>query len=261
MMEHLLDEYTQCNALSEQDPRLKLGLGVGAILICTASATPITPLFIALSMALFTVVVARIPARLYLALLTIPVAFSLTSGIVILFTSGGGSILFSLPLPWFALTMTSGSANLALLLIARTFGGMCALYFIALTTPITEIFSIMHSLRLPASLIDLSMLIYHFIFVLIGEAISIHTAQVLRHGYDSFQNKLQSLGMLAAMLFIRAWQQGEDLVTVMDARCYDGRLDLGGDYPQPGALAVGSVLVYLLACIGIAYLTVSVTIL
>lgn len=205
MMEHLLDEYTQCNALSDQDARLKLGLGIGAILICTSSTTLFSPIFIAVSMAAITVGIAKIPMRLYLALLTIPISFSLTSGIVILFTGGGGAALVSLPIPpGITLTVTTGSANLAILLIARTFGGMCALYFIALTTPITEIFSIMHSLRLPSSLIDLSMLIYHFIFVLIGEAISIHTAQVLRHGYDTFRNKLQSLGMLAAMLFIRA---------------------------------------------------------
>lgn len=260
MMEHLLDEYTQCNALSEQDARLKLGLGIGAILICTSSTTLVTPFFIAMSMAMITVGIAKIPLRLYLTLLTIPVSFSLTSGIVILFTSGGGAALVSLPFFGITLTVTTASANLALLLIARTFGGMCALYFIALTTPITEIFAIMHSLRLPTSLIDLSMLIYHFIFVLIGEAISIHTAQVLRHGYDTFWNKLQSLGMLAAMLFIRAWQQGEDLLTVMDARCYDGRLDLGGEYTRPGVLAVASVLTYLSFCIGVAYLTASVTI-
>jgi cobalt/nickel transport system permease protein len=260
MMEHLLDEYTQCNALSDQDARLKLGLGIGAILIGTASTSLITPIFIAMTTALITVGIAKIPLRLYLALLTIPISFALPSGIVILLTSGGGAALVSLPFFGFTLSVTTGSANLALLLMARTFGGMCALYFIALTTTITEIFSIMHSLRLPPSLIDLSLLIYHFIFVLIGEAISIHTAQVLRHGYDTFRSKLQSLGMLAAMLFIRAWQQGEDLLTVMDARCYDGRLDLGGEYTRPGVLAVTSVLIYLSACIGIAYLTASVRI-
>jgi cobalt/nickel transport system permease protein len=260
MMEHLLDEYTLCNALSDQDARLKLGLGIGAILICTSSTSPVTPIFIAMTMAMITVGVAKIPLRLYLALLTIPVSFALTSGIVILFTSGGGTALISFPIPGIILSVTTGSANLALLLMARTFGGMCALYFIALTTPITEIFSIMHSLRLPSSLIDLSLLIYHFIFVLIGEAISIHTAQVLRHGYDTFRSKLQSLGMLAAMLFIRAWQQGEDLLTVMDARCYDGRLDLGGEYTRPGITAVASVLAYLSICTSVAYFTASVRI-
>jgi len=49
---------------------------------------------------------------------------------------GGGSQLFGMNLLGFMLEIREDGANLALLLIARTFGGMCSLFFISLTTPI-----------------------------------------------------------------------------------------------------------------------------
>ena len=96
-----------------------------------------------------------------------------------------------------------------------------------------EIFSVMHTLRVPPVLIDLSMLIYHFIFVFIGQAIAIHNAQTIRHGYTSFKRSLNSMAMLGAMLFIRAWKEAEDLIIAMDSRCYDGKLELPGPAESP----------------------------
>ena len=96
-----------------------------------------------------------------------------------------------------------------------------------------EIFSAMHTLRVPPVLIDLSMLIYHFIFVFIGQAIAIHNAQTIRQGYTSFKRSLNSMAMLGAMLFIRAWKEAEDLIIAMDSRCYDGKLELPGRQNPP----------------------------
>jgi len=260
MMELYLDGYAQENGLREVDSRLKLLFGLGAILITLSSSTPWAPLFSAGSMAAVTILLAKIPSRLYFSLLLIPLSFSVFSAIVILFVSGGGAPLLTFSVAGASFMVTTGSANLALLLLARTFGGMCSLFFIALSTPMIEIFSFMHSLHLPAVVIDLSMLIYHFIFVLIGEVISIYNAQTIRHGYTSLKRSLRSLAMLGGMLFIRAWQQGEELIMTMDARCYDGKLELPGEWknikPVTGALIVS----YLLLCSALAYSSASMAI-
>lgn len=252
-MELILDEYAQKNALIDVSSSIKLITGIGAILVCISSTSPVAPLFIAASMAFITIMFARIPARLYLSLLMIPVSFALFSSLIILLMSGGGVPLFSADVVGVPLSITTDSANLALMVITRTFGGMCSLYFIALTTPIIEVFAVMQQCRLPRGLLDLSMLIYHFIFILIGEAITIHTAQVLRHGYDSFRNSLHSFAMLGAMLFIRAWQQGEELIVAMDSRCYDGQLELTSTARRTGPRIVTAVFLYLGICVWIAY--------
>ncbi|MDD1677696.1 MAG: cobalt ECF transporter T component CbiQ [Methanomicrobiales archaeon] len=260
MMEQYLDGYAQANGLRDVDTRLKLLLGLGAILISLSSTTPWTPLFIAGTMAMVTLFLAKIPGRLYLTLLLIPLSFSVFSVLVILFVRGGGAPLFIFPVAGISLTVTTGSANLALLLIARTLGGMSSLFFIALSTPMIEIFSFMHSLRLPPAVIDLSMLIYHFIFVLVGEVISIYNAQTIRHGYTSLKRSVHSLAMLGGMLFIRAWRQGEELITAMDARCYDGKLELPGEQKNTRPVLIAYIVSYLAGCGVLSYFSSSLVI-
>jgi len=254
-MEENLDYYAQSNGLRDVNSYLKLILGMGAIFICVASQSLVAPLFILFTISAITLIFAKIPMRVYGELLLIPATFAGLSVIVILFLSGGGQPILSFSIAGVLLTATTGSANLALLVLVRTFGGMCSLFFISLTTPMVEIFSVMHTLRVPPVLIDLSMLIYHFIFVFIGQAIAIHNAQTIRHGYTSFKRSLNSTAMLGAMLFIRAWKEAEDLIIAMDSRCYDGKLELPGRQNTPKPFAILSVALYLALCISVAIIT------
>ncbi|QSZ66829.1 cobalt ECF transporter T component CbiQ [Methanofollis aquaemaris] len=254
-MQNILDDYAHQNALRDVDTRLKLVLGGGAIVVGILSTGPVAPLFIAISMAAITLFLARIPGRFYATLLTIPLSFAVLSAGVILFLQGGGETLFALPVGGFTLTATTGSADQAALVLARTFGGMCSLFFIALTTPMVEIFAVMRALRLPAEFVDLAMLIYHFIFMLIGEAVATHNAQEIRQGYAGFRNSLRSFPMLAGALFVRAWEKGEDLILAMDARCYDGKLALEEEGDSPSPLSTAGVAVYLVTAGAIALLT------
>jgi cobalt/nickel transport system permease protein len=254
-IEENLEYYAQSNALRDVNSYLKLILGMGAILICVASPAPLAPLFILITLSAITLVLAKIPVRVYGELLLIPLTFASFSVIVILFLSGGGQPVLTFSIAGIPLTATTGSADLALLVLARTFGGMCGLFFIALTTPMIEIFSVMHAMRVPTVLIDLSMLIYHFIFVFIGQTIAIHNAQTIRQGYSTFKRSVNSMAMLGAMLFIRAWKEAEDLIIAMDSRCYDGKLELPGreNPPKPGAIL--STAGYLGVCITVAIVT------
>jgi len=118
----------------------------------------------------------------------------------------------------------------------------------------------MHSLRLPPAVIDLSMLIYHFIFVLVGEVISIYNAQTIRHGYTSLKRSVHSLAMLGGMLFIRAWRQGEELITAMDARCYDGKLELPGEQKNTRPVLIAYIVSYLAGCGVLSYFSSSLVI-
>jgi cobalt/nickel transport system permease protein len=245
LMENILEDHAHRSALRHLDTRLKLLLGCSAILIGLLSPSPLGPAFIAVTMAAITVFIARTPVGFYAELLTIPLSFAAISAAVILFLSGGGEVLWTAAIGPVNLTATAGSANLAALILARTFSGMCALFFIALTTPMAEIFTVMRSLRLPQEFVDLAMLIYHFIFMLIGEAVATRNAQEMRHGYASFKNAIASFAMLAGMLFVRAWEKGEELIVAMDARCYDGVFADGeetcGASPRQIALVAGYI--------------------
>ena len=254
-MENLLDDYAQSNALRDTSPRLKLLLGLGAIILCVSSATPIAPLFIAVTMSLITVRLAKIPWTFYSRLLLIPLSFSLLSAVVVAFMHGGGDQLFAFSVFGITLGISEDGANLALLLIARTFGGMCSLFFIALTTPMVEIFSILKSVGLPDFLVELSMLIYRYIFVFVDQAAVIHSAQVMRLGDAGIKNSINSFAMLSSVLFLRAWEQGERLIIAMDARCYDGKLDIVEQSSRAGGKATFTIVAYLAVIAAIVVLT------
>ncbi|WP_317064522.1 cobalt ECF transporter T component CbiQ [Methanoculleus caldifontis] len=249
----MLDDFAQVNGLRETSPGLKLFLGLASILLCVSSSGPAAPLLVAAAMSAAILLLAGIPARFYARLLLVPVSFAAMSIAVILFITPGGAVLFEVPgLP---LTITAGGASLAALLLARVFGGMCSLYFIALTTPMAEVFDILRKLRVPAVFIDLAMLTYRFIFIFIEEAGQIYRSQVMRLGYSRFRESVQSFGMLAGALFLRTWESGESLVLAMDARCYDGRLGIPGEARPVSLSALATAFLYLAAVLGVSLST------
>jgi cobalt/nickel transport system permease protein len=70
------------------------------------------------------------------------------------------------------------------------------------------------------------MMIYRYIFVFLDQAARIHSAQVMRLGDSGARRSLDSFAMLASVLFLRSWEQGERLIMAMDCRCYDGKLEI-----------------------------------
>ncbi|RXE57182.1 cobalt ABC transporter permease [Methanoculleus taiwanensis] len=258
-MHRLLEDFAQENGLRDVNPSLKILLGLGSILLCVSSPGPATPLLIAASLSAVTIGLARIPLRCYARLLMVPASFAVMSIAVILFLTGGGAVLVEIPLPGFALTVTTGGANLSLLLAARVLGGMCSLFFISLTTPMTDIFTVMQRLRFPTVFIDLAMLTYRFIFVLIDEAGQIYRSQRMRLGYGTFAESIRSFGMLAGALFLRTWESGEDLMRAMDARCYDGRFGLPDEAPPVSPASALGVVLYLACVAGVSWTTATIT--
>ncbi len=253
----MLDDFAQTNGLLGTSPGLKLFLGLASILLCVSSPGPVAPLLVAVSLSVAILVLARIPPRVYARLLLIPVSFAVMSIIVILFITGSGTVL--LEVPGLPLAVTTDGANLAILLLARVFGGMCSLFFIALTTPMAEVFDILKRLGVPTVVIDLAMLIYRFIFILIEEAGQIYRSQVMRLGYGRFRESVHSFGMLSGALFLRTWESGEALVLAMDARCYDGKFGIPGETRPVSGLALATTLIYIGAVAGVSLRTGGLT--
>lgn len=222
----LLDEYALNSPLRDKNNKLKLSLVAAALLVGVSSTSAVAPLFIALTMSLATIRLGKIPAKFYAELAIAPLSFALFGAVIILFFFGSGPKIFSLELLGHQIGASAEGASLAVLVISRTLSGMCCLFFLALTTPMVELFAVLKTLRMPDSFVELSMMIYRYIFVFLEVAIRMRHAQVMRLGYDGFRCSIQSFSMMAGTLFLRTMEQGEKLYTAMDARCYDGRLSL-----------------------------------
>jgi cobalt/nickel transport system permease protein len=259
-MTNLLDDYALMSPLRQQNNWLKLAIVLFGLLTGVSSTSPFTPLFIALCMSFTTVVLGKAPLKLYLKLLLAPVGFAITGVIIIAFFSGSGQELLSFELIGYPLSIRKDGLELALLVLARSLSGMCCLYFLALTTPMIELFAVLKASRLPESLIELSMLIYRYIFVFLDMALCIRYAQNVRLGYSNFKRSINSLGMLASTLFIRSWEQGDKLFLAMNSRCYDGKMTLFEVHRPVKAAELLLTSVYFLSTLVLFYFTKNISI-
>ncbi|MCD4702817.1 MAG: cobalt ECF transporter T component CbiQ [Methanosarcinaceae archaeon] len=223
-MTNILDDYALLSPLRYRNNYLKIGIVTFGLLMGVSSTSPITPILIALSMFLATVLFGAIPVRFYLKLLSAPAVFVLLSVVVIAFFFGTGGELFGFDILGYRFSINTGGLNMALLVLARTLSGMTCLFFLALTTPMVELFSVLKTMKLPDSFIEISMMMYRYIFVFLEVAWSIRYAQNVRLGYRDWWTSLRSLAMLCTTLFLRSWEQGEKIFVSMSSRCYDGKL-------------------------------------
>lgn len=247
MYYEFLEDTAQKNAIRDVNPYTKLLLGLGAIVIAVFSENFVTPLFIAISLSLVTIFFAGINPRFYAKLLLIPAGFAIISVIVIILISGGGEVFWSWRISdCFGLSITSGSLDKGLTVLCRVFGGMCALFFISLTTPMTELFSIMKKGIIPDVLVDLAMIIYRLIFILIEQAVQIYSSQLMRLGYARRKEAINSFGQMCGSLFINSWIAGEDFVRAMECRCYEGKFATFSEIEPVSARTVLPVAAYLL---------------
>ncbi|MDD1715360.1 MAG: cobalt ECF transporter T component CbiQ [Methanolinea sp.] len=246
MYEELLEDIAQKNCLREVNSYLKLAVGLGAILLCLLSGSYVAPLFIAVVLTVAILGLARIHPRVYGELFFVPLWFAAMSVCVIVLLSGGTEVYWSFqPASWLSLSVTRESLNQGLFVFCRVIGGMSGMIFIALTTPMTDLFLVMRQIRVPEVVVDLAMMIYRTIFMILEQLVQTYRAQRMRLGYTSFRESVRSLATLCGSVFIASWNAGEDLIRAMDARCYSGKFaGLGKSQPArlPSALAVAGFL-------------------
>jgi cobalt/nickel transport system permease protein len=224
MFEELLEDIAQRNGLRLVNTYLKLGVGIGAIGLCLLSTSYVAPLFIAFLLTCGIIFLARVDAKTYAELFIYPFWFAVMSVTAIVLIFGGEPVFWSWnPLPGFLLSITRESINQGFFVFCRIIGGMSAVCFIALTTPMTELFIVMRRCRIPGVVIDLAMLIYRTIFIILDQVVQIYHAQVMRLGYSSWRESVHSFASLCGAAFIASWNSGEDLIHAMDTRCYDGK--------------------------------------
>jgi len=261
MYEELLEDIAQGNRLREVSPYLKLAAAIGAILFCLLSGSFVAPLAIALLLSFGVLLLARVSPWTYGELFIAPLSFALASVLVILLLSGGGVPLWGwTPLPWLSLSVTAASINKAALVLARMVGGMSALIFLAVTTPMTDLFLVMRRCRVPEPVLDLAMMIYRAIFLILDQLVQTYRAQRMRLGYSSFEESIRSLSTLCGSVFIGSWLAGEDLVRAMDARCSEGKFAMLGSIQPVEARPLLAVMAFLALAAVIVALTGSVTV-
>lgn len=184
-----------------------------------AAGSPRTALLIALILAAVTICGAGIPPLRYLRVATPALLFLSASAL-----SLAVSLDFGVSTGGLSLHPAVSEFPRIAQVCCRSLACLTALLFLALTTPLPDIITLLRRCKLPDTLLDLMTLCYRTLFVLSEAVHETITAQSARLGYSTFRISLRSLGSLVANLTIQVWQRSQALHLAALARNNDGAL-------------------------------------
>ncbi|MBD5805811.1 cobalt ECF transporter T component CbiQ [Limosilactobacillus walteri] len=218
-----IDKYAYENRIVNWSPKLKALLWLLGIII---AFQPIQWLKVVVlfSVAGVTIFVARVSLKRYISWFYAILPFVLLSivGIVVTVSSQRSSLIWPLRIGnvylGIAKVMLPRAGQLALQCVTAI---VCT-YWFALTTPFIQILQVLKAAHLPRVMIEVTMLMYRFIFIFIDAFEQIHRAQKLRFGYDSVDLMVHSSSILAKMLFEQVIRNYEMMTKALDAKLYNG---------------------------------------
>lgn len=221
-----IDQYVYANKLLAVHPAEKFFLAIVTMAVCLISASIYTPLLAMALMAGLIIFRAGIPAKFFIHLMLIPITFLLIGELTIAFSISDQPIgfLYRFVVGGTIIGVTAQDLNKAVLLFSRSLGAVSCLYFLALTTPMLEIISVLRKLRMPALFLELMSLIYRFIFILLDSAATIRTSQSSRLGYVTLKSSFRSTSQMFFALFMKSFQRSQAVATALEARCYQGEI-------------------------------------
>ena len=169
-----------------------------------------------------------LPASVFVNLLGVPLSFLAIGALTVAVTVAHdqSSFLFSLHLCGLYIGISQEGILTAGRLFFKSLGSVSCMYYLSLNTPIIDLLAALRRLKIPKLIIELMGLIYRYIFVLLDSANRIFTAQNSRSGYSNLSSAYRSLGTLVSKLFINAYKRSDDLYTALEARGYDGELNV-----------------------------------
>ncbi len=222
-----------------------------SLILCVAGRSILASAYVAAVMGAVTVRWGGVPAKMYLRLLAIPFGFLMMNALVMGFVVSRTPMeAVAVPVGGWYLTAGRETLFYALRMWAAAMAGVSCLYFLACTTPAGDLLAFLERLGLPGLILQLTALIYRFIFLLLDRAYAMDRAQKSRLGNRDYRTALKSFGAMAASLLAGSMHRSKALYDAMEARCYEGSLHLLAlRRPVKWQRAVGIAVFELLLCL------------
>lgn len=227
----LIDKYAYTNELRFIKPSIKAIIGLLLLAISMLINSKLTLLGIIFIVSFTIVFFAKIDIKNYISLLKIPIYF-LSIGVCVNLINIGfdnNNMIYSFKILSMYIGTSVESINTSVYMLIRSISCLCCVYFIVLTTPFNDILLLLKQMGLPNTAIELSMLIYRFIFIFLEEVAQIRKSQQLKFGYINIKTSYKSVGMLVSILFKRMIIRYEELSISLDIKLYDGEFYIVGD--------------------------------
>lgn len=224
----IIDKLAYNSKLRNIAPIEKLLFSMAMLFICIAANSPAVSVLTALTMLFLIICIGKTPVKNVLHLMTVPIAFVIMGAAAIAISIGrsDGAMIASFRIGGVYFGIGRDGLILALRTMLKCFGAVSCMYFLSLTTPMIDLFTLLRKSIIPNFIIETAELIYRYIFVLFDVSSRIRTAQDARLGYDTLKTSYRSTSCLASNLFIRSFRQAEKTYTAMESRGYDGNINV-----------------------------------
>ena len=223
-----IDKYAYSSKFKHTDPMQKVTFALLTLSVCLWADSLIISAAVIFIMGGMTVLRGGIPLRFFMKLLLLPMSFLLIGvfTIAVNVSEKPEELLAAISIAGTWIGFSHAGLQDALRLFLKASGAVSCLYFLSLSTPMVDLLAALRRLRLPTLLVELMGLVYRFIFVLLETANTIYNAQNCRLGYSSLSTGYRALGSLVSMLFIRSYKRSNELYTALEARGYEGELNV-----------------------------------
>lgn len=239
-----IDRSAYTNQFAKNSPITKTLFSLSALVICVSSPSFIVPIIVFAVATILLIGFAKVRVHFYFDMLLYPTSMLALSCLFLALFFGNGEPLTEIVTPWFTWTVFESGITLSITTFLRVEGALSCLFFLVLTTSITDLCIILGRAHAPKILVEMALLIYRYIFVFLEVSTKMSTAQNLRLGHSGWLKRIRSLALLAGNLFIRTLEQGERTFTAMSARGYDGTIHILEDQPRPSKKALAGIVLF-----------------
>ncbi|WP_217560807.1 cobalt ECF transporter T component CbiQ [Paenibacillus sp. GbtcB18] len=233
MMLKRIDTISYANAFRGLSPVWKCGFA-GCLFILSYASAPPVQLAVFGWITLWTLLYARVPGKLYwlvyggsllffaASLPALLLEFGRNAGTGVPLSSGW---IIGTAGPW-TVYVTGESLSRTAGLFMRVSACLACLQFVLFTTPLLEILQVMKKIRMPQIVIELTLIMYRYIFLLADTAHAMRTAQRCRGGQNGFAGGLRDTALLIVHLFGRTMQRYRGLTYGLTSRGFTERIEL-----------------------------------
>ncbi|MDO5082294.1 cobalt ECF transporter T component CbiQ [Arachnia propionica] len=213
------------------------------IMALLAPPWPTAVLITALGLGVLTT--ARIPGRFVAAAFGVPAVF------IVLGAASATVTLGEFEGPgwrWGILGIRQADVGLGVGLLLRSVAGTCAVFVLAMTTPMVDLLAWLRRCRVPAPLIEVASLMYRMIFIAWNSLLEVRQAQQQRlGGTGSPRDRFAEAGRLVGSVAVRTWLASARLADGLAIRGHESHLTTLPPRRQPhripGWAAAGVVLI------------------
>lgn len=251
----IVDKLCYSSKLRRVNAEEKFAFAVLTLAACILSGSIAVTLPVLAATGVLTVRKGGIPLLYYLKLMAAPAVFLLLSTLAVIINVSKTPLHgFALPFGSYYVTVSFRGLKQGARLILTALSSVSCLYFLSLSTPVTDILYVLKKLCVPDLILELMLLIYRYIFVMLRMASDITTSLHSRLGNHNLAAARKTFAAVAGSVFILSVRRSCALYDALEARCYSGTLRvLPENHPAKPSeifcIAVFEILLYLAAII------------